>query len=293
MGDLSINETDEVIIAGDDGVNRMKVNADGTTNINNAQWIGSTAPTVGQKAMASSLPVALASDQPAIPVTMASATNKTIQLLYESTSSQPVNANEWQDVIEYVVPTGYNLSISEFSGNSTTTSDIIRAIRSSSMAYYNTATNTFTDGAAITLPQFITRFYVHVLTAIGSGVNDTITITYTNNLGVTGRTATITITKSTIAGTRLEVAFQAGDYGAIDITNVTHTATGQAGNIEIEGNIDLVYVTMAAAGTQYDAIGALSSLVILAGQTLTLQFKTSATAAKTRRLSLIGSLVPV
>lgn len=32
-------------------------------------WFGATTPTVGQKAMAASLPVALASDQPAIPVT--------------------------------------------------------------------------------------------------------------------------------------------------------------------------------------------------------------------------------
>ena len=290
MGDIPNVEKNRLVIEGPTG-NDLKIDSLGS--LQSRLFDSAGAALIGQKTMSGSIPFALASDQPAIPVSLASATNKTIQLLYESTSSQPVNANEWQDVIEYVVPTGYNLSISEFSGNSTTTSDIIRAVRSSSMAYYNTATNTFTDGVAITLPQFITRFYVHILTAIGSGANDTITITYTNNLGVTGRTATITITKSTIAGTRLEVAFQAGDYGAIDITNVTHTATGQAGNIEIEGNIDLVYVTMAAAGTQYDAIGALSSLVILAGQTLTLQFKTSATAAKTRRLSLIGSLVPV
>lgn len=37
-------------------------------NDNVAQWIGSTAPTVGQKAMASSLPVVVSSDQSSIPV---------------------------------------------------------------------------------------------------------------------------------------------------------------------------------------------------------------------------------
>lgn len=36
-------------------------------SVNNAQWIGSAAPTVGQKAMASSIPVVLASDQSVLP----------------------------------------------------------------------------------------------------------------------------------------------------------------------------------------------------------------------------------
>jgi hypothetical protein len=40
-------------------------------DINNGAWLGSTAPTVGQKTMANSVPVVLASDQAAIPVTPA------------------------------------------------------------------------------------------------------------------------------------------------------------------------------------------------------------------------------
>lgn len=40
--------------------------------VNVGQWIGSAAPTVGQKAMASSLPVVIASDQSAVPVSAAS-----------------------------------------------------------------------------------------------------------------------------------------------------------------------------------------------------------------------------
>ena len=40
----------------------------GRLDANAGAWLGSTAPTVGQKAMASSLPVTVASDQPAMPV---------------------------------------------------------------------------------------------------------------------------------------------------------------------------------------------------------------------------------
>ena len=46
----------------------------GRLDENVGAWLGSTAPTVGQKAMASSVPVALASDQSTIPVSMATQT---------------------------------------------------------------------------------------------------------------------------------------------------------------------------------------------------------------------------
>ena len=43
-----------------------------------SKWIGSTAPTVGQKASASSIPVVIASDQPSVPVTAGSANPTTV-----------------------------------------------------------------------------------------------------------------------------------------------------------------------------------------------------------------------
>lgn len=55
-------------------------------SVNNAQWIGSAAPTVGQKAMASSVPVVLPSDQAAFPVdlstgpTTLNGLNQTVQV---------------------------------------------------------------------------------------------------------------------------------------------------------------------------------------------------------------------
>jgi hypothetical protein len=42
-------------------------------DVNNGAWLGSTAPTVGQKTMANSLPVAISSDQQAIPITTSGA----------------------------------------------------------------------------------------------------------------------------------------------------------------------------------------------------------------------------
>lgn len=59
-----------ILVAGSDGTNVRTVSTDtsGKLNSNISSWIGSTSPTVGQKAMASSLPVAISSDQSSIPV---------------------------------------------------------------------------------------------------------------------------------------------------------------------------------------------------------------------------------
>jgi len=48
----------------------LSVDLSGRQRIDNSSWIGSTAPTVGQKAMAASLPVVIASDQTAITATV-------------------------------------------------------------------------------------------------------------------------------------------------------------------------------------------------------------------------------
>lgn len=48
----------------------------GRLDVNNGTWLGSTAPTVGQKTMANSVPVVISSDQGAVPVTL-SGTNST------------------------------------------------------------------------------------------------------------------------------------------------------------------------------------------------------------------------
>lgn len=53
----------------------------GRLDSNTGAWLGSTAPSVGQKAMASSVPVVLSSDQAAIPVTASAGTNLNTSLL--------------------------------------------------------------------------------------------------------------------------------------------------------------------------------------------------------------------
>jgi len=55
-----------------------------------ADWLGSTAPTVGQKAMASSVPVVIASDQSAVPVSVS--THAVTINAVDQVASAPTNA---------------------------------------------------------------------------------------------------------------------------------------------------------------------------------------------------------
>ena len=248
----------------------------------------------GQKTMAQSIPTVIASDQSSIPVSVSpAADNLLIQLLYKSSVSTAVNANEWQDALEYTVPTGYNFSPSNFQGSSSSSGDLIRVVRVTIMGYYNTATNTFTDGNSLTSPRFAAALFLHVDTAIGAGANDVITITYTNSIGTTGRTATATIPKSSPIGTRIEAVLQTGDYGVRDITNITHTATGQAGAFHVEGTTTLFHLTLSTGNVQYDAQGALNAFLIRENETVNLQYLSGATASRTRRISLMGPLIPI
>lgn len=67
----------------------------GRVDANTGAWLGSTAPTVGQKAMASSVPVVVASDQSAVPI---------------SAASLPLPTNAAQDRTTAAAPTAARLS---------------------------------------------------------------------------------------------------------------------------------------------------------------------------------------
>jgi uncharacterized protein YqfB (UPF0267 family) len=220
-----------------------------------------------------------------------SATNITTQLLFEQQHSS-INSGEWQEVLSYTVPTGYNLNILSFEGQSHTANESIRAVYKNILGTFNCLTNEFSDSNSFILPKFATRLYLLVTSNIGSGVNDIITITYTNLNGTTGRTATVTIPKSSLTGTRLEVLLQSGDNGILDITNIIHSATGQAGAFQISGYIELLYLTLTSANTQYQSASiALGGIVILEGQTVYLQYLSSTKTAYIRRLNLLTALI--
>jgi hypothetical protein len=214
--------------------------------------------------------------------------NITVQLCWDG-SITPVKAVQWNDALSYTVPTGYDLNCIQFDGLDNVNGGAVRAANKLSFGSFVLSTGVFTDGSAWTLPKFASKLSVYVTTIVGA-TNDTITITYTNQAGTTGRTASV-ILKSNVVGERIDVPLQAGDFGVIDVTNVTQSFA-EAGAINVEGFYELFHQELTTNGVQYSEIAPLSSIVVIQGDTVYLQYKPSNAATAIRRVSLIGALVP-
>ncbi|MBN1467740.1 MAG: hypothetical protein JW924_03360 [Fusobacteriaceae bacterium] len=218
--------------------------------------------------------------------------NTSIQLLKEQLFTA-VASDEWQEVLEYTVPNGYDFSCIGFEGFSAVANERIKAVFKTHLGSFDCSTDTFTDGEYLSFPRFDAKLYIYVTQTIGAGPNDTVTITYTNQEGTTGRTATLTIPKNSPIGTRLEVILQTGDYGVIDITNVTHSQLGQAGAFNFEGNLELFLLVLTSSNVQYiSPTPPLGSIIIPEGGKIYLQYYANSAVNNFRRINLIGTLIP-
>lgn len=214
--------------------------------------------------------------------------NTNVQLCYEK-SEVPIKSLQWQDVVTYTVPNGYDFGCIEFSGYDNVNNGQARAINRITFGTINISSGVFTDGSSWTLPKMASKLNVFVTSAVG-GTNTIITITYINQDGVAGRTATITL-KSNIIGERIDIPLQQGDYGIIDITNITRSFS-EAGEIKLEGTYSLFYELLTVTGTMYTAIAPLGSITVPQGDSIILQYNPSNNSNVMRRVSLLGALVP-
>ena len=220
-------------------------------------------------------------------LTVTPATNQTtIQLLYEK-SEVPVKAAQYQEALSYTVPTGYDLEVISFDGFDGVNNGECRAVNKVAYGSFVTSTGVFTDGSSVTLPVFSTKMYLYITTLVAAS-NDTITITYKNQAGTAGRTATVII-KSNAVGERIEVPLQTGDYGFTDITNITQSLT-QAGAFNVEGVIELLHLVLTTNGVGYNIVT--PGVLIKQGEIVTLQWLPSNASSVSRRVSLVGNLVP-
>lgn len=221
-----------------------------------------------------------------------SASSIPLQVAYDKAFSA-VNANEWQEVAEYVVPDGYTYTTTSFRCHSETAGETARVIVEEIAGTFDGSTDTFTDIGDFLLPQFGSGVYIEVTTQIGVPSNDTITITYTNEHGTTGRTCTILLPKSSPVGTHFEGVLEGNDIGISAVTNVTHSATGQAGAFTVEMYYSVFNLLMKESGKMYQAQSiAGDPVVIPAGTSIILQVLAGTKTSYTRFLSLFGGLVP-
>ena len=216
-----------------------------------------------------------------------------VQVKYEKNLSA-INANEWQEVVTYSVPEGYRFTVNSFRCYSATAGEKAKVYIETTAGTFNCATNAFTDGGIIAFPQFGSGLYLKVTTEIGSSVADTITITYTNEINQTGRTCTIVVPKSSLVGTSIEGILEGDDIGIRDITNITHSATGQAGAFKIDIYYSIFNLLMSASANMYQAQSISGNPVILPpGSEIVMAILAGTKTAYNRFLSLSGTLDPV
>lgn len=221
-----------------------------------------------------------------------STTNQTIELVFDQFHQAP-NKFQWQEVLEYTIPVGFDLNAVTFDAKSDVSNESARVISKEVHGAFDSLNDTYTDsGVEWTDPKFGAKLYVFITTVIGSGSNDDITITYTNENGVIGRIGTITIPKNSVVGTRLRVNLEGDDRGVRDITNVTHSELGQAGEFDIESVIELFYLTLTNQGIQYQSSAvSLGGIVVLEGESLFLQYESNSAVSNVRRVALVATLV--
>lgn len=232
-------------------------------------------------------------NQVPIPVSFAipggGALPKMVSFVY-SLSIGALVAGQWKRAITYTVPVGYNgylIRYTSFQGEAAY-SRIVSEVR---MGTLNIITNTFAAGSAYALPQWTSNPQIEVTQAIGSAANVVVTVTYTNHNGVNSRTGTVTIPKSSIIGTRLDIALQAGDLGISSIEGASVAPTSSSGAINFLGFVGLGYHE--DGGTNFmETMFAPGATTFPAGTILGIEHQ-GGTVSKARRFDVLIQLVQV
>lgn len=277
-----------------DGTNTAAVSSPGRLDTNAASWIGSTAPSVGQKPMASSIPVVLASDAPPLLVSLSNPDALPLTVGYDRADTVPgAQAGYWFKGAEFVVPAGRKFAIGQYNSYSEDNRVSARAASILKLGDWNPTTFAVTNPAAYASPVFGAFLELEVLTMTGNVDDQVITITYTNELGVTGRVATATsglkLKKNTPVGYKLLFSLQAGDVGIRSVQSVTADKTN-TGDVQINGGIDFYLQSMDTPLRSYITVPSAANPILTAGEKLSLDIMSTGGATVRRVLKVIGNL---
>lgn len=207
-------------------------------------------------------------------------------------NNAPYKANMWLLVQTWDVPSGgyiFNpFQIQYSAGNS---SSSVKASKRLALGSFNNTTQTFTDGLAYTAPDFGSYLDLNFTADVGTAA--TITITYTNEIGTTGRTATYAMTSGAGGdknGHIIRVPLQSGDTGIRDITNVTTSASGTA-TFTFLGKTDIFLDSADASGVVYTDTLPLEAFVMSYPFTVGLYITSASTAPVDRVINLTALLI--
>jgi len=228
-----------------------------------------------------------------------SSQGRTLEIPYDATvniAGSQAATNLWLKGTYYTVPAGYRFVLSQFSIFSTNASAQLRAAKLVALGTYNIGTASFAAGSSYASPTFASVLEVEVTTATGNTGSDhdiNLNITYTNQDGTTGHTATVTIPKNTIAGLKIQATLAAGDYGVRAVTAVSVGSGGAlTGAIAFNGLV--VFLANAVGSASVSAISnpSYGSMVVSSSEVLALDFGSSAAATAERSIRVVGNIEP-
>jgi len=162
------------------------------------------------------------------PISMPSASS-----IFVEKAISPLIASTWRALATYTIPSDKQMIVLLFSSLSAAAGTKSRFAVKENLASFNTSTNTFTKLYNSQTNRFFSNIDVLITTSIAGNV--TLTITYTNQDGTTGRTATaILSTTHSVNKRSIPLVLQGDDYGVLEVTNITDNAS-VIGEVTIQG----------------------------------------------------------
>ncbi|NIU83395.1 MAG: hypothetical protein GWN64_07930 [Candidatus Thorarchaeota archaeon] len=196
---------------------------------------------------------------------------------------------------QFTVPSGYKFVVASITSYSADNRVTVKTNQAVTFGTYNPDTQVFTAGTSTTFPNFMSGIDLKITADMGNVDDIVITVTYTNQDGVTGRTAHtdgIKIKKLQLAGNKVPMFLQGGDFGVRSVQAVIADKTN-TGAIEIQGLKNFFYQRIKEADTSYSLQVPRESILIPAGEILNIDVGTNGTAETRRIVRLNGYLVPV
>lgn len=209
---------------------------------------------------------------------------------YEKTDGAIV-ANQYKRVIDYLVPEDYYGYLIRFSSYQNESSKS-RLVAYKEMGTYEFISGVYTANDVYVLPQWTSLVEAEVTTETSSaGATVTLTVTYTNAKGVSGRTGTFSIPKSSIVGSRFKLMLQSGDNGVISIQSITDDSPN-AGAVKLYGSIQLAYHNDLSNTLQLETNYQPGAIAFPTATKLAVEYA-GGTVSKERLFDILIQLVPV
>lgn len=214
-----------------------------------------------------------------------------ITLVYDDVFSiAGAQAGEFYQALSYSIATGKKFNLGHMLMYAEDDKMFGRVSKNKNTGSYNIGTNTFVGtGIVYTPPEFASYLEASVVTAIGSTADVTLSITYVNQDGTAGRTATCLVPKSTPAGYKIKAALQSGDYGVQQVTAVTKTGTN-TGIVNIQMGVTVITYRVSPANTTVFIAPPKESVIVSAGEDVIMDIQVTGVSSVRRRLQVTGLL---